>query len=93
MRAMGLRRGPPVSARALKTLADDGKLTGISWQGREQVRALPHQVRESGFYDHPRVRDAFMDAFELLGYGRLDVAAAGTRMHEDVNQILRRVIR
>jgi oligogalacturonide transport system substrate-binding protein len=93
VRAMGLRRGPPVQARALKMLADDGKLTGISWQGREQVRALSNHVRESGFYDHPRVRDAFMDAFELLGYRRLDAPAAGTRMYEDVNQILRRVIR
>ena len=93
VRALGLRRGPPVSARALKTLADDGKLTGLSWQGREQMRALPHQIRESGFYEHPRVRDAFIDALELLGYQRLAVAAAGTRMYEDVNQILRRVIR
>ena len=57
------------------------------------MRALSNQVRESGFYDHPRVRDAFMDGFELLGYGRLDVAAAGSRMYEDVNQILGRVIR
>lgn len=93
VRAMGLRRGPPVSSRALKVLADDGQLSGISWQGREQVRALPNHARESGFYDHPRVRDAFMDAFELLGYQRLDVPAAGARMCEDVNQILKRVIR
>ena len=93
VRALGLRRGPPVSARALKTLADDGKLTGIAWQGREQVRTLPNHIHESGFFEHPRVRDAFMEAFELLGYQRLDVAAAGTRMYEDVNQILRRVIR
>jgi oligogalacturonide transport system substrate-binding protein len=93
VRAMGLRRGPPVNARALRRLADDGTLTGISWQGREQVRALPNQIRESGFYDHPRVRDAFMDAFELLGYQRMGVPAAGSRMYEDVNQILRRVIR
>jgi oligogalacturonide transport system substrate-binding protein len=93
VRAMGLRRGPPVSARALKRLADDGTLTGLAWQGREQVRALPHRIRESGFYEHPRVRDAFMDAFELLGYQRMDVASAGTRMYEDVNQSLRRVIR
>jgi oligogalacturonide transport system substrate-binding protein len=93
VRALGLRRGPPVSARALKALADDGKLTGIAWQGREQVRTLPNHIRESGFFEHPRVRDAFMEAFELLGYQRLGVSAAGTRMYEDVNQILRRVIR
>jgi oligogalacturonide transport system substrate-binding protein len=93
VRTLGLRRGPPVSAVALKTLADDGKLSGITWQGREQVRALPNHIRESGFFEHPRVRDAFMEAFELLGYQRLSVAAAGTRMYEDVNQILRRVIR
>jgi oligogalacturonide transport system substrate-binding protein len=93
VRALGLRRGPPVNARALQVLADAGQLTGIAWQGREQVRGLPNQVRESGFYEHPRVRDAFMDAFELLGYQRLDVPAAGARMYEDVNQILKRVIR
>jgi oligogalacturonide transport system substrate-binding protein len=93
VRELGLKRGPPVNARALKTLADDGKLTGIAWQGREQVRTLPNHIRESGFYEHPRVRDAFIDTFELLGYQRLGVAAAGTRMYEDVNQILRRVIR
>ena len=93
VRTLGLKRGPPVSARALQTLAADGKLTGITWQGAEQVRTLPNHIHESGFFEHPRVRDAFMDVLELLGYGRLDVAAAGTRMYEDINQILRRVIR
>jgi len=57
------------------------------------VRTLPNHIRESGFFEHPRVRDAFMDTLEMLGYQRLDAAAAGTRMYEDVNQILRRVIR
>jgi oligogalacturonide transport system substrate-binding protein len=93
VRALALKRGPPVSSKALDTLRADGKLTGIAWQGTVQVSKLPNRIHESGFYEHPRVRDAFWDIFELLGYGRLSAAQAGTRMYEDVNQILRRVIR
>jgi oligogalacturonide transport system substrate-binding protein len=93
VRELGVKRGAPVSAAALQTLAASGKLSGLSWQGTEQVRTLPNHIHESGFFEHPRVRDAFMEVFELLGYRRLDVATAGTRMYEDVNQILRRVIR
>jgi oligogalacturonide transport system substrate-binding protein len=93
VRAMGVKRGPPVSAAALQALAADGQLTGNAWRGTEQVRRLPNHIRESGFFEHPRVRDAFMEVFELLGYQRLDAAAAGGRMYQDVNQILKRVIR
>jgi oligogalacturonide transport system substrate-binding protein len=92
-RAFGVKRGPPVSRRALQTLAADGGLKGLSWEGLQQIEKLPNRVRESGFFEHPRVRDGFIDAYEMLGYGRLSVDEAGRRMFEDVNAILRRVIR
>ncbi len=93
IRIFAVRRGAPVSKRALQILQGDGALKGLSWEGLQQIQHLPNRVRESGFFEHPRVRDGFVDTYERLGYGRLDVESAGLRMFEDVNAILRRVIR
>ncbi len=92
VRALGVKRAVPVSRRALQVLAADGLLAGLSWDGVRQVATLPNVVRESGYFEHARVRDGFIDIFEELGYGRIDVAEAGVRLHEDVNRILDRVI-
>jgi oligogalacturonide transport system substrate-binding protein len=93
VRIFEVKRGAPVSKRALATLAEAGALKGLAWEGQKQVERLPNRVRESGYFEHPRVRDGFIDIFEMLGYGRLDSGAAGRRMFEDINAILRRVIR
>jgi len=62
-------------------------------QHGSQVAGLPHRVGESGYFEHPRVRDGFIDIFESLGFGEIGAAEAGRRMHTDVNRILERVIR
>jgi oligogalacturonide transport system substrate-binding protein len=90
---MGLKRGVPVSARAVRTLRDAGRLEGLSVQGIDAVRALPHAVRQSAYFEHARVRDALVDGFELLDYGRIDAEEFGARMHADLNRILARTIR
>ncbi len=92
-RIFEVKRGAPVSKSALKVLEGEGALKGLAWEGLQQIQRLPNRVRESGFFEHPRVRDGFIDTYERLGYGRLDVESAGRRMFEDVNAILRRVIR
>jgi oligogalacturonide transport system substrate-binding protein len=93
VRIFEVKRGAPVSKSALRVLEGEGALKGLAWEGLQQIQRLPNRVRESGFFEHPRVRDGFIDTYERLGYGRLDVEAAGRRMFEDVNAILRRVIR
>lgn len=93
VRIFEVKRGAPVSKSALKVLKGEGALKGLAWEGLRQIQGLPNRVRESGFFEHPRVRDGFIDTYERLGYGRLDVESAGLRMFEDVNAILRRVIR
>ena len=90
---MALKRGVPVSATALRRLAETGKLQGLSVQGIEQVRSLPHAVVQSAYFEHARVRDALIDGLELLDYGRIDADQFGERMHADLNRILARTIR
>ena len=90
---IGLLRGEPVSTRAIATLHEAGELRGLSVEGAAQVAALPHAVHESAWFEHARVRDAFIDVFELYAYGRIDADAAGQRLHDDVNRILGRIIR
>ncbi len=90
---MGLKRGVPVSARAVQTLQRAGSLDGLSVQGMEQVRGLPHAVLQSAYFEHARVRDALVDGFELFGYGRIDAEQFGQRIHADLNRILQRTIR
>jgi oligogalacturonide transport system substrate-binding protein len=92
-RIFQVKRGAPVSKQALKILENEGALHGLAWEGLKQIERLPNKVRESGFFEHPRVRDGFIDTFERLGYGRLTIEEAGRLMFDDINAILRRVIR
>jgi oligogalacturonide transport system substrate-binding protein len=91
--AFGLSRGLPVSRKAVATLEALGAKHSLGWDGNEQVATLPHRVGESGYFEHPRVRDGFIDAFEAQGFGKAGVAETGARMHSDINRILQRVIR
>ncbi len=93
VRRIGLLRGEPVSTRAVRILAEDGALHGLSVEGAAQIAELPHAVHESAWFEHARVRDAFIDVFELYAYGRIDADAAGQRLHADLNRILGRIIR
>ena len=90
---MALKRGVPVSARAVQTLADSKQLQGMSVQGIEHVRALPHAVLQSAYFEHARVRDALVDGLELFAYGRITADEFGERLHADLNRILARTIR
>jgi oligogalacturonide transport system substrate-binding protein len=65
----------------------------LGWEGNTQVATLPHHVGESGYFEHPRVRDGFIDIFESLGFGEISATEAGGRMYTDVNRILERVVR
>ena len=91
--AFGTQRGLPVSKAAVAILQAKGLPRTLGWEGNEQVATLPHRVTESGYFEHPRVRDGFIDVLESLGFGKIDVPEAGRRMHADVNRILERVIR
>jgi len=91
--AFGLQRGLPVSKAALTTLQARGLSRTLGWDGNEQVARLPHHAGESGYFEHPRVRDGFIDILEAQGFGEISAAEAGRRMHTDVNRILERVIR
>jgi len=93
VRAMSARRGAPASRKAREILGRDGALKGLGWDGTKQIESLPNSVRESGFFEHPRVRDGFIDIFEMLGYGQLTAEEAGARMYRDVGAILQRVMR
>jgi oligogalacturonide transport system substrate-binding protein len=93
VRALGLKRGVPVSRIALETLRRDHVLHGLAWEGLQQVGTLPNVIRESGFFEHARVRDGFNDIFEALGYGRIDEREAALQLDRDMNRVLKRVIR
>ncbi len=91
--AMELKRGVPVSRKAVERLTANGTMQGLSVDGFEQIATLPHAVIESAYFEHARVRDAFIDAFELFAYGRIDADQMGQRLHDNINRILARTIR
>jgi oligogalacturonide transport system substrate-binding protein len=91
--AFGLQRGLPVSKSAVAVLEARGLSRTLGWDGNTQVATLPHRVGESGYFEHPRVRDGFIDIFESLGFGEISATEAGRRMYTDVNRILERVVR
>ncbi|MFV3076385.1 ABC transporter substrate-binding protein [Niveispirillum fermenti] len=90
---LGARRGVPASAAARDILEADGQLEGLALQGQDQIESLPRGIQLSGYYEHARVRDGFNDILEKLGYGVLTPEEAGEAMEQEINGILRRVIR
>lgn len=90
---LGARRGVPASAAARDILEADGQLEGLALQGQDQIESLPRGIQLSGYYEHARVRDGFNDILEKLGYGILTPEEAGEAMEQEINGILRRVIR
>lgn len=93
VRLMGLRRGDPVSARARAVLHAHGDTQDLTLEAAASISAIPHAVKESAWFEHARVRDAFIDVFESFAYGRMDADAGGQRLHADINRILARIIR
>ena len=93
VRAMGLSRGVPSSAIARRTLSEDGMMTGLKLDSEAELARLPITVLESPWFEHPRVRDGFQDILEMQGYGVIDEQTASTRLYDDINAILARVIR
>jgi oligogalacturonide transport system substrate-binding protein len=91
--AFGLQRGLPVSKTAVALLEAKGTPRTLGWDGNEQIALLPHHAGESGYFEHPRVRDAFFDILEAQGFGVIDAAESGRRMYTDINRVLGRVIR
>jgi oligogalacturonide transport system substrate-binding protein len=91
--AFGLQRGLPVSKSAVALLKSKGTPRTLGWEGNEQIALLPHSTGESGYFEHPRVRDAFFDILEAQGFGEIDAAESGRRMYTDINRVLQRVIR
>ncbi|WP_298325137.1 ABC transporter substrate-binding protein [Asticcacaulis sp.] len=93
IRAMGLKRGVPVSKAARTLLDKEGLITPIQRQSEAQLATAQINVVESPWFEHPRVRDGFQDILEALGYGRLSEREAGDRLYDDINAILHRVVR
>jgi oligogalacturonide transport system substrate-binding protein len=91
--AFGLQRGLPVSKSAVALIKAKGTPRTLGWDGNEQIALLPHSTGESGYFEHPRVRDAFFDILEAQGFGEIDTAESGRRMYTDINRVLQRVIR
>ncbi|HVY79463.1 MAG TPA: hypothetical protein VG994_00655, partial [Steroidobacteraceae bacterium] len=93
VQTFGLLRGLPVSKSAVALLKAQGTPRTLGWEGNEQIELLPHETGESGYFEHPRVRDAFFDILEAQGFGQIDAAESGRRMYTDINRVLQRVIR
>lgn len=93
VRAMGMSRGVPSSAIAKRTLTEEGVMTGLKLDSEHELARLPITVRESPWFEHPRVRDGFQDILEMQGYGVIDEPTASARLYDDINAILSRVIR
>lgn len=93
VRAMGMSRGVPSSAIAKRTLTEEGVMTGLKLDSERELARLPITVRESPWFEHPRVRDGFQDILEMQGYGVIDEQTASSRLYDDINAILGRVIR
>ena len=81
------------SKSAVALIEAKGTPRTLGWDGNEQIALLPHSTGESGYFEHPRVRDAFFDILEAQGFGEIDTAESGRRMYTDINRVLQRVIR
>ncbi|HHX68272.1 MAG: ABC transporter substrate-binding protein [Miniphocaeibacter sp.] len=87
VKIMETDRGIPVNKEAIKTLEDEGLLTGIAYEGN--ILAYEHKGKDiSPYFEDTQLKKLYEETLEEVGYGRIDEAQAAKKIIDGVNQKL-----
>jgi len=93
-RILGRTRGLPAARSPLALLRAEGKLPPLELEAHAQIAAQ----REAGriplpapLFEHPRMHKFMREVFETVAYGKSDAPAAGRRLREGGQALLRRI--
>jgi len=93
--ALGLERGVPLSATAVKQLRERGviKDEDPAVAGLNLALSLPHEMKTSPYFDDPQIVSLFGDVLQSIDYGQKTVAEAAEYFNQQGDRILRRAMR
>ncbi len=93
--ALGLERGVPLSAAAVKQLRESGVINDSdpAVAGLSLALSLPHEMKTSPYFDDPQIVALFGDVVQSIDYGHKTVAEAAKYFNQQGDRILRRAMR
>ncbi|MBP2171366.1 oligogalacturonide transport system substrate-binding protein [Erwinia toletana] len=93
--ALGLERGVPLSAAAVKQLRENGVINNDdpAVSGLQLALNLPHEMQTSPYFDDPQMVALFGDVLQSIDYGHKTVAEAADYFNQQGNRILKRAMR
>ncbi|NDL62115.1 ABC transporter substrate-binding protein [Acerihabitans arboris] len=93
--ALGLERGVPLSAAAVKQLRDNGTIRDQdpAVAGLDLALSLPHEMKTSPYFDDPQIVSLFGDVLQSIDYGQKSVTEAADYFNQQGDRILSRAMR
>ena len=94
IKAMGLQRGVPLSAEAVKVLQQDGVLDNgqIQVQGLAQVDQLMGKIEPSPWFENPQLLAYFLDAVQRYDYGQLTLEQLADEFPQRAQRVLKKIM-
>ncbi|HHX68273.1 MAG: ABC transporter substrate-binding protein [Miniphocaeibacter sp.] len=90
VKIMETDRGIPVNKEAIKTLEDEGLLTGIAYEGNKL--AFEHKGKDiSPYFEDTQLKKSYEETLDQLGYGKINEDEAAKQIIEVVNNKLESV--
>lgn len=91
-KAMGANRGIPVSKAGLAALNAAGEIKGLEYDGIQYLIANPG-VPLSPYVENSKLQSVYQQTIEQLSYGKLDVDGAAKYMFDNVQEVLKKIVK
>ncbi|HYE82315.1 MAG TPA: ABC transporter substrate-binding protein [Clostridia bacterium] len=91
-KAMGTNRGIPVSKAGLEALKAGGQITGLEYEGIQYLIANPG-VQLSPYTENAKLQSVYQQTIEQLSYGKLNVDGAAKYMYDNVQTVLKQIVK
>jgi len=91
-KAMGTNRGIPVSKAGLAALNASGAIKGLEYEGIQYLIANPG-VPLSPYAENAKLQSVYQQTIEQLSYGKLDVDGAAKYMYDNVQAVLKQIVK
>lgn len=91
-KAMGTNRGIPVSKAGLETLKAGGQIKGLEYEGIQYLIANVG-VQLSPYTENAKLQSVYQQTIEQLSYGKLTVEEAAKYMYDNVQAVLKQIVK
>ncbi len=92
VKAMGANRGIPVSQAGLAAMKAAGQVKGLEYEGIQYLVKNPG-VPLSPYTENAKLQSVYQQTIEQLSYGKLDVDGAAKYMYDNVQLVLKQIVK